>query len=939
MSNDTQRSVKLRIVADAGTAKQTLDDIAAKADDIDGKRSSVRVNIQSGTTKEQLDDIIAKADALGIKNVTFNVKANTASANANIDETDRKLDEVGGRDATAKVDVDTGDATEKLTAIDAGLDDVGSKHVTARVSVDGAEAEAEIAALDAQLSSLSGRTIMLTAAVGGLGMALPALPGALAAVGAAAGVGALAFGGLGKAMSDAAAQSSATGKSSSQLAATELANSIAIVNAERAISDAKTQAAHDAVTSAQSVMAAQEQLKNAEQSEQQAEQSLTEARQQAVLTLQQLNDAQADAALGAQQAQLNLEQAQANQQQVNANAGSTALQKAQADLSVKEAQQALTEAQQNATNSTNAANKANKEGVNGLPAVVSAQQAVAKAAQATADAQTNLAKAQQQATWTQQKDAEAIKVAEQNLVNTYKQQAAAARAASSAGSSAANRFAKDMAAMTPEGRKVVGQLLNMKSAVKGLQRVAQVGLLPGVSVFLTGLKSLIPGITGEVGSMSQILGGGFTSAGKAMRSSGVQKELQAVFKEGNQLASVLLPALGGVVSAFLKLGSQSGSALAGLGSGLASILKGVGDLVTGLGPGAAAFGEIFSSIGVAVGSLGKPLAALIVAFAQGLAPTLVNLAPVIVRLANGLTDIIKALPPPLVAGLVIGLMNVGRAMKIWEIIQGVLNAELLANPITLVVIAVAALVTAIVLIATKTRWFQDMWDSAWGFIKSTFDKVFGWIKHNWPLIAGILLGPIALVAGEIIQHWDAIVKGASSMIGSITSFMTGLPGKIVNALASLADDMYNIGVNVIWGVIKGVEAEVGQLFHYLGQIASDIGSVFSSVLHIASPSRLFMRFGQFTMQGFINGVRLMRGEVTGVMAETAAAVSSAWRVQLPSSTAAGGIAGGYGGQHYSPVFNVTVQGLVGDAGATGRQIVVAANEYLRQTGQRQLVGT
>jgi hypothetical protein len=36
--------------------------------------------------------------------------------------------------------------------------------------------------------------------------------------------------------------------------------------------------------------------------------------------------------------------------------------------------------------------------------------------------------------------------------------------------------------------------------------------------------------------------------------------------------------------------------------------------------------------------------------------------------------------------------------------------------------------------------------------------------------------------------------------------------------------------------------------------------------------------------------------------------------------------------------NITVTGVVGDPGATGREIAEALNTYLRQTGQPQLVG-
>src|SRR5699024_1914627 len=50
--------------------------------------------------------------------------------------------------------------------------------------------------------------------------------------------------------------------------------------------------------------------------------------------------------------------------------------------------------------------------------------------------------------------------------------------------------------------------------------------------------------------------------------------------------------------------------------------------------------------------------------------------------------------------------------------QWALNSALLANPMTWVVAGIVALVAAIVLIATKTDWFQRAWTVAWNGIKA-----------------------------------------------------------------------------------------------------------------------------------------------------------------------------------------------------------------------------
>ncbi len=59
---------------------------------------------------------------------------------------------------------------------------------------------------------------------------------------------------------------------------------------------------------------------------------------------------------------------------------------------------------------------------------------------------------------------------------------------------------------------------------------------------------------------------------------------------------------------------------------------------------------------------------------------------------------------------------VSAATKVWAAGQWLLNAALTANPIGLVVVGIAALIAIIVLIATKTTWFQDIWKATWGFI-------------------------------------------------------------------------------------------------------------------------------------------------------------------------------------------------------------------------------
>lgn len=68
------------------------------------------------------------------------------------------------------------------------------------------------------------------------------------------------------------------------------------------------------------------------------------------------------------------------------------------------------------------------------------------------------------------------------------------------------------------------------------------------------------------------------------------------------------------------------------------------------------------------------------------------------------------------------------ATKAYAAAQWLLNAAMDANPVGLIVIAIVALIAVVVLIATKTTWFQTAWKKSWGAIKSAAITVWDWLK-------------------------------------------------------------------------------------------------------------------------------------------------------------------------------------------------------------------
>lgn len=120
------------------------------------------------------------------------------------------------------------------------------------------------------------------------------------------------------------------------------------------------------------------------------------------------------------------------------------------------------------------------------------------------------------------------------------------------------------------------------------------------------------------------------------------------------------------------------------------------------------------------------------------------------------------------------------ATAVWTGIQWALNVALTANPIGLIIVAIAALVAIIVLIATKTTWFQDIWRVVWGGIKSAAVAVWDWLKTLPEKIGGVfetvgkaIAAPFRWAFNFVADAWNNTIGKLSWSVPSWVPFIGG----------------------------------------------------------------------------------------------------------------------------------------------------------------------
>lgn len=126
--------------------------------------------------------------------------------------------------------------------------------------------------------------------------------------------------------------------------------------------------------------------------------------------------------------------------------------------------------------------------------------------------------------------------------------------------------------------------------------------------------------------------------------------------------------------------------------------------------------------------------------------------------------------------------------------QALWNAALIANPIGLIVAAIAAVVAGLVLFFTKTELGQKIWKGFTDFMGEAWEKVKLAFAVAWEAIK-VVWDAMVNKAGEVWQ-------GIKDRFTAVVDFVKGLPGKIGAAAKGMWDGIGNAFKSMVNGLIS-----------------------------------------------------------------------------------------------------------------------------------------
>ncbi|MFI1436336.1 aggregation-promoting factor C-terminal-like domain-containing protein [Streptomyces lydicus] len=780
--------------------------LRARMETLSQKR--IGIDVDAAAAEAEIVRIEAELTRLGASHPNVSVRADTATARAALAEIRAEIAAVDAAEPDVKVDVNTGSASSALVSLGIQMG------LIAAIPLGPVIAAGLGAVVSAAAAAGAGIGALALAAVPSISAVRNVLTQQKAAQDAA--TKSTTDGGNAARQAAQHALTMANAQQTLTAAHRTAAQSIAqanrqVADAERAVGDAAQRAAEQRKQAADNVKRAEQGVVDAQRGVRQAEQSLTDAqraarqaqddltaaRKLAAQQLRDLDNALADGALNQREATLRVQEAQQELQRTMADPKATQLQRDQAQLTFDQAVQHAKEQKQDYTDLQKSAAAQKKAGVDGSDAVRAAMERLSAANRAVKDQSDSVAVAQQKVTSSlqalrdaqdgvtkaqvagarliadaQQHVKDAVQAAANAQVTAAQQIAAAERGVQSArlsgmqttsqAATKSDAYRQALAKLTPEQRKLYDSVAGprgLKPAFDAWQKSLQPYVLPLFTRGVNGLKNTLPSLTPLVKDAASAIHDLQNRASRNLKSpfwqgfkADIQKSVKPAIKGVGISFGNVFKGMAGVIRAFLPHMDGISSRMQKLTARFANWGKGLKG-----SPEFEKFLKYVKDVGPKISGALKKIFGALFQVGRDLSP----ISGPLYDLISGIADFIGTIAEhaPWMIQIIYAVII---AVKLWTLAQIALNLAMDANPITLIILAIAGIVAVVIYCYNKFTWFKKTVDWVWNAIKAVIGFV--WRTFLKPVFDALrwALGKI----GEAFKWlWEHAVKPVMGWIG------------------------------------------------------------------------------------------------------------------------------------------------------------------------------
>ena len=225
------------------------------------------------------------------------------------------------------------------------------------------------------------------------------------------------------------------------------------------------------------------------------------------------------------------------------------------------------------------------------------------------------------------------------------------------------------------------------------------------------------------------------------------------------------------------------------------------------------------------------------------------------------------------------------ATKIGTAVQAAFNLVMNANPIFLVITAIAALVAGLVYFFTQTELGKQVWENTTNAIGTAVNwlwttiiqpvftaigAIFAWLYQNiiLPIVTGIMIY-VGLWAAIFTWLWDAVLAPVFQAIGAVFAWIWGtIIMPIVNLIVAYVQ-MWGAIFTWLWAnIISPVFAAIGKIFQWVwNTIIKPVASFIGDAIHVVGDviHNVFGGISDFIGSAFQSVLSVVRGPINALI--------------------------------------------------------------------------
>lgn len=161
-----------------------------------------------------------------------------------------------------------------------------------------------------------------------------------------------------------------------------------------------------------------------------------------------------------------------------------------------------------------------------------------------------------------------------------------------------------------------------------------------------------------------------------------------------------------------------------------------------------------------------------------------------------------------------------------------LSAVMLANPIALVIAAIAALVAAFLYLWNNCEEFRQFWINLWEKVKT------------------IILSALNFIQNNAVKAFQNLWNGIKNKVSGIKETIVSGFNSAVSFITNLAKSAYTWGTDIIDGIVRGIRACISKV----KSAVTDVANTIRSFLHFSVPDEGPLTDYESWMPDFMSGL-------------------------------------------------------------------------------------